>query len=573
MNCLFVHAVSAQVADPTKVKEPQPAVKSTLNIPGGTIYTFPSKAGSDTVIVNSNVEWEIVEKSESAIWLTVEVTEKGVLVTRQENTSASPRKCVFNIKAKNVKEQIVTVNQQGAEPYLNIADSTVSFLSKGGSKNIVAETNIDSLNLSGNGNDWCKVTQNLNRLYIECKPNTKKDERSFSFDVTAGGESRTVTVNQDGISLNISDKSYSFPSSGGDKTVHISAPGADGWSVADENLEYGFSIKSKDDNTLTIAVTANNSVKPRHCRISVRAGDVTGTIYLSQDGVPIQLSTSETSIVFDGSGGSSTVKVKTNALAWKVVDKPLWCRITENTNSNNFSVSAEKNNHNNSRSDTIKVMAGEEDGEEYTYITVTQEGKIYPLRIKYHPVSCRVGFQAGFIQKYWGYSDDNSKWGIFDEGDFVNGYQAGIRIDPYFKPSVLGLGIHTGVFYQYFTKSNKKTQYVFKEHAITVPVHLNYRYDFGKRGTLGVFAHIGPNFDYGLNDKHITNNNNSGYEENIYNRFNRFNMALGYGAGFLFKQLLFEINGYSGLTDHSGNSDYKIKQSSNLSIALVIMFN
>jgi hypothetical protein len=542
--------------------------QTVLILPDGTEYEYLPTAGSDTISVTFNANIEIVEKS--ARWLTAQVIDKGIFVTWQENTSPSPRKCTFKVKIKDAREQTVTVTQQGAKLYLNIANSIVAFVSKGGSKTVVAETNSDSLNLSSNGNEWCKITQNLNRLYIECKPNTKKDKRSFSFDVMAGNESLAVTVNQSGLSLNISDVSYSFPSSGGNKTISIFAPDIGSWSITNENLEHGFSIKSKDDNSVTVAAAVNNSVQPRSCKIIVKAGDATETIYLSQDGVPVQLSASETSITFSGLGGSNTVKVKTNALSWKVVDKPVWCRITENTTSNSFSVIAEKNENNRIRRDTIKIIA--DGGKEY-YISVTQDEKVYPLKIKYHPVSCRVGFQAGFIQKYWNYSDDNSKWGIFDEGDFVKGFQTGIRIDPYFKPSVTGLGMHTGVFYQYYTKSNTKTQYLFKEHTVTVPVHLNYRYDFGESGKVGIFAHIGPNFDYGLNKKHITNKDNADYEENIYDRFNRFNLALGYGAGFQFKQLLLEIGGYSGLTNHSGNPDYKIKQSSNLSVAIVIMFN
>jgi hypothetical protein len=562
--------------------------RTQLDLPNG-IYNppFSSDAGSDTIPVNSNVSFGIEQSATCVTWLTARVIEKGIAVTWQENPSASARECSIIIKAKD-KETTVIITQLGAELDLNITDSVISIPTEGSKRTVVVETNSDSLILSSYGNDWCTITQNGYRLYIDCKAIEQKKERTFSFDVIAksktGAElSRTITISQSGISLNVSPATWNFPKEGGNKTITIRTDYAKDWAMDTIGLaQQGFSIEKKsDDSTIVIVAERNSSVVPGTGKVIIKAGEVIETINLSQDAAPVTLSLTENSVkehtlYFDGSGkpkDNNIIKINTN-VPLSDIEYPHWCTVDTASHPRHIAVSVNgTTGFNNNRMDSIIIKAADT---ATAKIIIHQDKRYHWFRVTKNQRS-PFGISVGYTTKNWKYSDDGSVWGLFEEGSVVKGVQAGLRYDPYFAPTFFGLGLHTGIYYTYYqTKSvplQNNTHYEFNEHVVSLHAHLNYKIEFNK--TFGIFLHSGLNLDYGCYGQitEASNNSSNNYDENIYDKLDRLNTSIGYGAGFCLGPVLFEYNGYLGLTNHSKNADYKTLQNSYMTFTLTFMFN
>jgi hypothetical protein len=554
-----------------KRKTTRVEITTSLSLPNGTEYSLPYKEGSNSefIWVKSNVDWDIISDNSCSSWINLDKNQNYVSVTWQENTNRSPHTCTFEVKAKD-KVESITITQQ-AKLYLDVDKSAVDFSTKGGKSDIEVNTNSDSWSLSNSGNDWCEVKKQGNsRLSITCDPNTKSEERRFSFNVSAGNESQRITIIQNGLKLDITPKDINFSYYQDRKTITISTTNADGWQIYMKDLPQGCEIESTNSNSITITCKENTSVNGRSGTLTIKAGIATEIINISQVGTPVSLSVSPVKLSFKSSGkaslGSDMVSVKTNATSWKIESEPYWC--TTEPSGSYFYVTADKNKDKYSRKGIIKISAMGK----YEDVSVYQEGKKYWLRVKDHYHTWGLAF--GYVEKRWNYSDDDSNWGIFEQDVPVQGLQFGLRCDPYFAPTVFGLGLHTGIYYEYYRQkaSQGNNNPIFDEHVLTAPLHLNYRIDFDEKGIFGIVLHGGLNFDYGL----AANLKNNTDNKNLYDAdagLNRFNMSFGYGGGFHLGRFLFDFTASKGITNHSKDETYVLKQNNPLKVSMTIMFN
>ena len=134
----------------------------------------------------------------------------------------------------------------------------------------------------------------------------------------------------------------------------------------------------------------------------------------------------------------------------------------------------------------------------------------------------------------------NSTLASKNSTDNANGAYAGITFN---IPVAGGFGIAPGVYYSMLTSKETanigsivSTSGTFMEHAINVPVYLNYAYDLARDAKIFVFG--GPTAQYGLAstvkyDASIAgisgSNTVSNYDDADYNRMNVY---LGGGIGF-----------------------------------------
>jgi len=547
---------------------------TSLSLPNGTEYSLPYQEGSNSelILVKSNADWNVISNNSCSSWINLEKKQSYISVTWQENTNSSPRTCTFNVKAKN-KVDSITITQQQAKLHLDVDTSTVYFSTKGGKSDIEVNTNSDSWSLSSSGNDWCEVKkQEDSRLTITCDPNTNSEERRFSFNVLAGNESQRITIIQNGLKLDITPKDINFSYNQERKTITISTTNADGWQIYSKDLPQGCEIESTNSNSITIACEENTSVNGRSGTLTIKAGIATEIINISQVGTPVRLSVSPEKISLKSSGKASLddnmVSVETNATSWKIESEPYWCKTTQ-TSGSYFYVTADKNKYQYSREGIIKISAMGK----YENISVYQEEENNFLRVKDHYHTWGLAF--GYVEKSWNYSDDNSNGGIFKQDVPVQGLQFGLRCDPYFAVKVFGLGLHTGIYYEYYRQeaSQGNNNSIFDEHVLTAPLHLNYRIDFDEKGIFGIVLHGGLNFDYGLA---ANLKNGTDITENLYDAdagLNRFNMSLGYGGGFHLGRFLFDFTTSKGITNHSKDEAYTLKQNNPFNVSLTIMFN
>lgn len=198
-----------------------------------------------------------------------------------------------------------------------------------------------------------------------------------------------------------------------------------------------------------------------------------------------------------------------------------------------------------------------------------------------------IGFSAGYVQKQWtfDYKEGGSeKVGFWDDSKQISGVQAGIRVNPQFG---YGFGLNTGLYYEYYYSKSDRMNYAddygqytgtLQEHALYLPVHLEYRMNFSNYFQL--FFYCGIGLDYGLaNSIKWVDCDDDSYSETINNIYDsddcpdwqRFNYSLEYGGGIRTSRFQLNFTMSKGLRNMSNTDEYKVYQGKNLMLSISIM--
>lgn len=211
----------------------------------------------------------------------------------------------------------------------------------------------------------------------------------------------------------------------------------------------------------------------------------------------------------------------------------------------------------------------------------------YNYSYKYHEPHKWIGFSIGYVQKQWTSKVDGKRerYGMWEDSKFISGVQAGIRIEPV---ASFGLGLNTGLFYEYYYTQSKDMYYsdasgsyrgVIQEHALYLPVHLEYRLRI--TDDFHAFIYGGAGLDYGIsagvemkdtNDDYVVYENGSLYESDDVENWKRFNASLEYGLGLSYKNVQLNVTRSHGLINMAKDSDNSVKQDKPLMVSLSVMF-
>ena len=153
-----------------------------------------------------------------------------------------------------------------------------------------------------------------------------------------------------------------------------------------------------------------------------------------------------------------------------------------------------------------------------------------------------------------------------------NGAFAGVSFN---LPISGGLGVAPGIYYSaLFSKNTELFGFgtgTFQEHAINVPVYLNYAFALASDTKFFIFG--GPTAQYGLMSKvkHEVGNVNATVDNYKDSDFNRFNVYLGGGVGF--QAGAFQVTaGYDyGMMNQYKNTDVTCRRS-NIKIGVGFAF-
>lgn len=153
-----------------------------------------------------------------------------------------------------------------------------------------------------------------------------------------------------------------------------------------------------------------------------------------------------------------------------------------------------------------------------------------------------------------------------------NGAFAGVSFN---LPISGGLGVAPGIYYSaLFSKNTELFGFgtgTFQEHAINVPVYLNYAFALASDTKFFIFG--GPTAQYGLMSKvkHEVGNVNATVDNYKDSDFNRFNVYLGGGVGF--QAGAFQVTaGYDyGMMNQYKNTDVACRRS-NIKIGAGFVF-
>jgi len=321
------------------------------------------------------------------------------------------------------------------------------------------------------------------------------------------------------------------------------------------------------------------------------------TFVYSQQEEEVYLTVSPESIQLSGKGGEATITIKCNStFVWDIISSDDFFD-AERVNNAIVVKTKHKNGMKEVKTGKIRIKSGD-----LVKDVVIVQGKSESyLRVKgnYTTLAFPIFGSVGYATKYWrstlhpskpkyGYVFGNN---FMPDGSFVpetkmvSGLRVGIiSTDNYFIPKICGLGLHTGLFYQFYYEETKpfslpgkeKEVYeIFQEHSVTVPVHILYRLDFDDKGLLGMYVRFGLNFDFPfislqylndeVDDRKLKYGTGNEYFENRYG----FNMSFGYAIGFRVNRFMLEYSGYRGITSHL--PEFKERLNSDINFTLRVM--
>jgi tetratricopeptide (TPR) repeat protein len=218
-------------------------------------------------------------------------------------------------------------------------------------------------------------------------------------------------------------------------------------------------------------------IDPVDAQKRINAGEGKPTNEVKQEKT---LRVSKTQLSFTSSGGSETVTVSLKSFSISLI--PTWCSVQKY--SDYFIVTCNANYSNQSRSDWFNIRAGDNE----LKIVVNQSAAAYssvviesntPIKNRKYfncpKAKYTFGITAGYVQKYY---------------DYTEGFQLGLRVEPLFK---YGFGINTGINFEGYSTNLSFVihgEEEFKQYALNIPLHLEYRLNFSK--WFNIFAYGGP---------------------------------------------------------------------------------
>jgi len=270
-------------------------------------------------------------------------------------------------------------------PTLSVSPSYVTLDAEGSGQTVSVSSNtnwtvqrqdswINCSPMDGSGGRSITITANKNtgeERYTILKLTDRTGRASAEIRVTQqAGTTPTPTPT---ISLEVSKNSVSLKAGGGNDSFTIKSNTS--WTVSSDQAWCTVSPASgSNDGTVSIRVEENKSTAARSAIITVRYGDKSTTVSVSQAAADVVLTVSPTSLSFTESGGSENISITSNT-DWTVSSSQAWCTVSTATGSNNgtATVTADANTSSSSRSAIVTVRSSS--GSVTREVTVTQAAK------------------------------------------------------------------------------------------------------------------------------------------------------------------------------------------------------
>lgn len=394
-----------------------------------------SVSGTTDFIVTSNIEWTFTEDTD---WFIAQKIDENTLrVNYVENLSVISRSATITLSGPGVASQKVSLNQEGATPFLTVNPETATVAPVSGSMTFTVSSNIDwsaSINAP-----WLTVTKTDNgTLVVNYDANTSVDPRSTEIILSGSGVSnQTISFNQEGEDpvLSIVPQSTTVNSSSGSYSFTVNSN--INWAITEN--ESWITANKTNDATLTVNYDENTLVTSRSASLVISGPGVESiTVTLNQQGANPELTVDPPSASVQASSGSVNFTVTSN-INWSVTESSGWMTASK-SNASTIVVSFNENISVDSRSSTLTVSGP---GVSSQIITVTQVGAAPVLTVS--PSSQSVGAANGTISFDiesnidWNFSE-NADWFTasktdantllltFDENISVNTRSAGITI-------------------------------------------------------------------------------------------------------------------------------------------------
>ena len=468
------------------------------------------------------------------------------------------------------------------EVIFTISSNYAQFGATGGTKEFQVSSS-GSWSISTGTASWGTLTRSGNSLTLRVASNSSSTARNDYFILSSGKKTLRVDISQSGeTKFSISSTNATFDTNGGTKSFTVSSNNS--WQIKTNTKSWGH--LSRDGNVLTLRVDANPLTSERTDYFDLSSGNKTIRVNVSQSG-ETSLSLSTQNLNYSSSGGTQTINVTTNG-TWDIsVSTASWRHLEKR--GDQLLVRVDDNYSSSSRTDYFSIRAGNKT----VQVNITQSGRYsssnYTSSSSYASSRYRRpfnssqddywgGLSVGYIQKQWSYEVGGYKerGGVFENDKYLQGVQAGIRVDPQFG---YGFGMNSGIFYEYCWAKSKnqyddygKYHYTYNEHGLYAPVDLKYTMNFSEWFQLSFYGGVGFNYVIAGN---IKLNDDYGDESTDFfdgDNTSRFNMMLEYGAAVRIRAFQIDFSMSQGLNDWSDESGCKIKQGRPMTISATLCF-
>ena len=190
-------------------------------------------------------------------------------------------------------------------------------------------------------------------------------------DVSQGGKTQTSTPTVT-TELKVSEPRQ-FGAKGGDQTITVTASGA--WAVSKSAGSDWLTIKPEAGNAgtsqVTLTAAENTTTGSRTSTITVKSGELTKSISVSQSAANPEMSLNLSSMEFASGSGSKSIKITSNT-SGRVSSDQAWCSVSPTSGSGDGSVTVNVDENASTAERTATFTVKSEAGDKT--VKVTQRG-------------------------------------------------------------------------------------------------------------------------------------------------------------------------------------------------------
>lgn len=371
----YLESADASWSFRTMVSATQQAAASYIT-PASTSLTFQGSGGSQTINITSNVTWK---PTSSASWAKAEASQDGktLTISAEENPSDASRTATITLSSANGISSSVNIIQEPAG--VSGSTETLEFDKEGGSKSI--SITADAAWEIKTSDSWITVSPSSggvgsHNLSISALENNSTSERTGYVYVNIGGSSKLqIPIVQKGLFLEAKPTSLSFSADTESKQLEINSN--TDWSITSlpEWLSAS-SLSGKNNQTISLTAQNNSSASSRNGKVKIEKEGLTlsAIVEVQQEG--LSLSVDNNNLQFGANASTQEVVINTIS-SWSASSSEGWITLsqTSGTGKSTLSISVEENKGDNSRTGSVKIVAGEL----HQTITITQQGKYFNI--------------------------------------------------------------------------------------------------------------------------------------------------------------------------------------------------
>ena len=228
--------------------------------------------------MTTNSSWYISTGTNS--WAHLTRDGNRLTLSVDANNSTSSRSDYFVI-SNDGQTRRVDFTQQGCSTTLSLSTTSLSFDANGGTRTINVNSNTN-WRVGAAPASWGHYSISGNQLTFKADPNNTSRSREDYFTIVAGDKSVKVNVYQKKESmLSLSTENLTVAADGETKYIIVDA-GGDTWDIGTSTNSWG--RLSKSGNSITIAFDPNTSPQSRTDYFTVKSGDKTVRVNITQNG-------------------------------------------------------------------------------------------------------------------------------------------------------------------------------------------------------------------------------------------------------------------------------------------------